>query len=343
MTQLQFELTSPLYLHVRGRQIEGTISDGIDLGIWPISATRVARGWGNASLTEWPYAISPDNWPPKEPKGIDSLAKTRRVNLYQRVRSADECSRAIHTLMPVTASFEITNLWFDAPAGAITVPPATEPIIGGHGVCVAGVEPDKELFHFVNSWGDKWGDKGFGTISFEYFDRYITEAWAMSGYAEKPPIPKYSPGVQYLNWGKGTFDGSVFHAMEVYDYSQDERMGWAFAVERDGWVDVEELFVRPAYRRNGHGRNLMIMLGELQDLRKLPVRFWMSHPDCTQSNLLVAERLLARFGFTIQPSGVRWASGMAVVRTPTQPNSVAVQPPKTPRIFRPANLNLQAN
>jgi len=339
MSDLDFELTSTLYLHVRGRQLEGTFSDDPDIGIWPISAARIIKGWGNASLAEWPYINEPSDWPPSEPEGIDSLAKTRRINFYQRIRFAEECGKAILSSIPVTASFDITNLWFNVPDGVISPPPSTEPIIGGHCVCILGVDCEKELLHFANSWGRSWGKNGFGTMTFEHFDRYMTEAWISSGYREKPPITDYSPGIQYLNWGKRTFTGSVFHAMEVYDYSQDERLGWAFAVERDGWIDVEELFVKPTFRSQGYGGHLLMMIDELRKHLRLPVRLWLSHADCAQSNRENMESLLARIGLSPQPSGVRWASGLAAEGDLIPPTDDAGVAPETPRVFNPKTGN----
>lgn len=331
----QFEQMSTLYLHVRGRQLEGTYSADPDVGMWPITAARITRGWGNASLAEWPYITSKSDWPPCEPQNIDSLAKPRRIKLYQRVRSADDCRKAIQHRLPVLASFDITKQWLDAPDGEITIPPTAEPYIGGHAVCILGVDPDEERLHFANSWGNDWGNSGFGTMSFEYFDRFMTEGWSMSGHGEKPPILEYSPGIQYLNWGVKTFSGSVLHAMEVYDFSQDERIGWAFAVERDCWIDVEELFVRPAYRRQGYGHNLLTMIGELGEKLQFPVRFWLSHFDCLPAKITNAASLLSRVGLSIQASGVRWASGIAVESSLNTSTAYAIPVPSTPLTFHP--------
>lgn len=336
-----FEQTSTIYLHFRGRQLEGTFSDAPDIGIWPISAARISRGWGNASLAEWPYITDPSDWPPPEPEGIDSLAKARRINFYQRVRSADECCKAILNLIPVCASFDVTALWFNAPNGVISLPPSSEPIIAGHCVSIVGADVEKKLLIFANSWGSDWGENGLGTMPFEYFDRYMTEAWALSGYREKPPIENYTPGIQYLNWGQKTFAGAAFHAMEVYDYSRDERIGWAFAIERDDWLDVEELFVKPAFRRQGYGSRLLVMIAELKGLLQRPVRFWMPHSDWSPANREVAARFFARIGLTTQPSGVRWASSLVAEGDSVPPIDAGIAvPPASPKVFNPSTGKL---
>lgn len=40
-----------------------------------------------------------------------------------------------------------------------------------HAVLIVGYDLDKKVFHFKNSWGAKWGDKGYGTIPFNYMDQ----------------------------------------------------------------------------------------------------------------------------------------------------------------------------
>jgi len=44
---------------------------------------------------------------------------------------------------------------------------------GAHSVVVTGYNLDEKIFFFKNSWGDDWGQNGFGTLSFEMVDRYV--------------------------------------------------------------------------------------------------------------------------------------------------------------------------
>lgn len=43
---------------------------------------------------------------------------------------------------------------------------------GGHAILITGFDSDKKIFFFKNSWGEKWGQQGYGTISFEHIDNY---------------------------------------------------------------------------------------------------------------------------------------------------------------------------
>lgn len=49
-------------------------------------------------------------------------------------------------------------------------------IFGGHAICIVGFNLKKREFYFTNSWGEEWGDNGYGIIPFsKYTD--IMESW----------------------------------------------------------------------------------------------------------------------------------------------------------------------
>jgi hypothetical protein len=53
--------------------------------------------------------------------------------------------------------------------------------LGGHAITLVGFDDERQAFKLVNSWGPKWGDQGFGWLSYRAFvDRTIvTEAFTM--------------------------------------------------------------------------------------------------------------------------------------------------------------------
>jgi len=305
------------YNFVRGRQLEGTYPGDRETGIWPITAMRVACGWGAVLEADWPRTMSRNSWPPPEPAGLDATAKSLRTHHYQRIRSAYECCIILGHLEPVNAAFEITRQWFNAENGVIRMPASEDEIVGSHCVRLIGFDRLRSAFVFVNSWGEKWGYGGFGLLPFEYFDKYVVSAWTWRGVGS---LPHYyaCKGIQTVSWGELDFlgnslhGGDEIHGREVYDGTGDERIGWTFAVHREGFLDVEELFVRPQYRGRGHGNQLVDMLLQLADELKRPLRVWVPFADWTASNLPLVERMVDRLGLTLFHANVRWAAAMAL-------------------------------
>lgn len=310
------EPLSSMYTDTRCRQLEGTFPGDPTLGVWVVSAARIWRGWGNVKESDWPFVHIPD-WPGVEPVGLDAKAKWFRVHHYQRIRSSQDCRFILADNNLPVAAFEITNQWFDAPGGVIRMPNEDDEIIGSHAVAIVGFDLSRRCFRFVNSWGEEWGAKGFGYLPFAYFDKYLVEAWALHDYLLRDKYAEIS-GVDWIRWGNvdvlghSLYGGDILHGGEVYDGNSDELMGWTFAVHRDGYLDIEELFVRPQYRQQGIANQLIEMLLELSEKQKRPMRLWIPFADWTAEQMPRVERIVGKLGLKLFDSGVGWAAAVGV-------------------------------
>ena len=87
-------------------------------------------------------------------------------------------------------------------------------------------------------------------------------------------------------------------------------IGWTFAVRRWGgpFLDVEELFVRPAFRGLGKGKILGQELRNLSEREGCPLRLWIPHVDANSTNLTKVEKIAKPLSLRIEVSGVQWAS-----------------------------------
>ena len=57
-------------------------------------------------------------------------------------------------------------------------------LCGGHAVLAIGYDLDKRIVYIKNSWGEEWGQKGFGTISFDYLDQ-MSDRKLLTGFIRK--------------------------------------------------------------------------------------------------------------------------------------------------------------
>ena len=51
---------------------------------------------------------------------------------------------------------------------------------GGHAVVFTGYDDVKKLLQFQNSWGESWGDNGYGYLPYAYVDKgYADDFWTI--------------------------------------------------------------------------------------------------------------------------------------------------------------------
>lgn len=334
------------YGFVRGRQLEGTFPGDKQTGVWPITGHRISYGWGQPPEENWPYPLADAVWPSIEPPGIDGVAKEYRFVPYKRVRTIDDCKRILLLgEAGVIVSLDISEKWANPSQGRIPVPSPTDLTFSTHVVDLVSYDRERDEFTFRNSWGN-WGRNGYGDIAAETLAVTWWEGWKY--------ISEFDPDLRL----KGAFprppsestfkdtDGSLFHWLEILD-EDDNRVGWASAVETQANLDIEELFVRPEYRRSGYGGKLLQRLQEIALSRCLPLRMWISFPDAAPQNLKIIEKIARPIGLSIQASGERWAPLVAAPiwqtrTTPLRSFSYPESPPAGPaELLRIANEVLQ--
>jgi hypothetical protein len=301
-----------MYTFVRGRQLEGTYPGSPETGMWIVTPMRILKGWGRPREEDWPYNGKAEDWPPTaEPPGIDQMAARNRLAAYQRIRCIDDCKRALQARETMSTSFSITTQWSYAPGGVIQFPAFEYKTLGSHAVGIVGYDDVKEHLIFRNSWGINWGDHGRGYMPYGFFQAELNDGWSTLHKRklreDKPP----ELTLREVDWATEDNRGSIIHVRETIDPLIDRNVAWAFAVERDGFVDVEELFVMPEYRKMGHACRLVWRLEQLMRQLKRPIRFWIPHADASDGNMKVVRKIIGKLGLNLQLSGTRWAAYVA--------------------------------
>jgi Papain family cysteine protease len=125
-----------------------------------------------------------------------------------------------------------------------------------HAVAFVGYDERKQAFRAINSWGTRWGDRGYFWISYDATTRDVHEAYAMRFEAEPKPIevvprpqPEQTPdlpavgcgrvSVQAVN-GKRVLSGFVGEKSELDRLTAfAERMGVGLDVDLYPWPQCE--------------------------------------------------------------------------------------------------------
>lgn len=175
-------MPSRLFGYYFSRKTEGNVDT--DSGAEIRDVVKVANRKGFCSETEWPYDISKFKVEPTAE--CQEHAKNHRAIHYERVdQSLEALKTAIHTGFPVIFGFVVYDS-IEAPSvgktGVIPLPTQGDQSIGGHCVILTGWDDNKRLFQIMNSWGENWGDRGFGYLSYDYVlkDYLASDFWRIT-------------------------------------------------------------------------------------------------------------------------------------------------------------------
>jgi GNAT superfamily N-acetyltransferase len=326
-------MNSVPYIFLRGLELEGRHPH--DVGGWPVTVRRMEVGEG-VPLPDDParwIEVAADAPYPPSPR----IPPSRRGHsfCYRRLRSVAECERYLALVeREVPVSLRLFAGWANPVGGVIPMPAAGEqPLDSTHLVVLDAYSPVHRLFHFQNTWGEEWGDRGHGYLPADYFERYGFECWVTYGPRISIESTKFKVSgdrgdrrwVVRDEWQRRVY------GYEIWDTAGKDRRAWAFVMEKDGALEIEDLYVRPEFRRKGYGRVLAGKVAELAKIKGQALRLWVPFADCRQENpsnhpaLIAIARLL---GLQFQPCPVIWAAYFATNERPGE--ALPVEPVRIP-------------
>jgi C1A family cysteine protease len=162
------------WVYDKGRILEGTplLEDS---GMVVRDAMKVLAKDGCPSEVSYPYSMQLSDAGP--PASLDSEASQHRIATYYKCPSLMTIKASISQGYPVVGGFEVPPGMMDelcALSGAVPLFGPGEAPEGGHSVLFVGYDDDVRRLCFMNSWGEGWGDKGFGYLPYSY----VTEGLA---------------------------------------------------------------------------------------------------------------------------------------------------------------------
>ena len=87
---------------------------------------------------------------------------------------------------PFLAGGEVFPEWMEERGGKIPLPGEEAQTLGGHAICIVGYSRLGKFFKFKNSWGERWGETGYGYLPFDYLDSYCRDAWSATDLIAHP-------------------------------------------------------------------------------------------------------------------------------------------------------------
>jgi GNAT superfamily N-acetyltransferase len=323
------------YEHLRALELEGRHPH--DVGYWLLTLRRLEAGEGVPLPFDADYQVEVAENAPLPPAPRLPADRRKRTFYYRRVRGSAEAQHLIQSArIMVPVSLWIHSGWSTPAGGVIPMPTEGEPLLERtHLVTLGTTDPQRRHFAFRNTWGEEWGRQGCGFLPHGYVDRYAFESWvAYPAVKVEWSRVTRQPGAREGRWTVRDEWNRKVYGFEIWDDAGKERRAWAFVLEHDGGLEVEELYVRPEFRRQGLGRTLASRVRELAQARSLPLRVWIPFADSRQESPDTAETLPAlarRLGVQFQPCPVPWAayaatSDQAGETNPIEPRTIPGRP-----------------
>ena len=248
---------SRLYGFVRARQFEGTLyTKGPEAGCFIQTARRIFAGYGTVAAWRWPYPRGNKLvWPPPEPTGLDEIAKFWRSLYHFRIRTLDECRLFLYTQkLGFQVNLPISlDRWRQSKNGEISLPSSPSECDTRHAVYIIGYDDNTQRFRFANSWGQSWGNKGYGWLPYEYAMSMSNETWSYVppnrhhwmpvGAAQiNDPSNPFVTRATFLKEGPVGYNAGI---VDLWHPGTLSRVGWAMLSVREGFVEIEDYFIMP--------------------------------------------------------------------------------------------------
>jgi C1A family cysteine protease len=173
---------SRLFIYYNERVIEGTVK--FDSGAMLRDGIKTLVRQGVCTEKRWPYDIA--KFARKPPAACYKNGLEHQIMSYQRILSLDEMLACLAEGFPFVFGFAVYES-FETPrvarTGVVEMPESHERVVGGHAVVAVGYVQFERRFIVRNSWGQRWGMRGYFTIPFEYLaDRSLADDfWTVRG------------------------------------------------------------------------------------------------------------------------------------------------------------------
>ena len=169
---------SRLFVYYNERLLMGSVE--YDSGASLRVGIKTLRNHGACGETLWPYVIT--RFARKPAAKCYTEAKSHRIVSYHRISGLREMLACLAEGYPFVFGFTVYESFQAASVartGVVAMPGKGEKTLGGHAVMAVGYDRTAGRFFVRNSWGAKWGKKGYGTMPFEYLETLAADFWTI--------------------------------------------------------------------------------------------------------------------------------------------------------------------
>lgn len=212
------------YLFKRIKEIDLIDYNYSGYGAYGRSCCKALQKFGTCLEKTAPYNFngSEDSWQTLPMNAsMDLEADIYKINTYASVqnKTVEGLKNAIYSSQrPLVTGVILYGSYRSAKTngGILPIPKSGETKIGGHYMLMVGFNDNKRRFELKNSWGEKWGDKGYLYLPYEALSTINGSVYAfvdMNQEDQEKKILEANAGLcksyQRISWDKATKKGLV--------------------------------------------------------------------------------------------------------------------------------------
>ena len=169
---------SRLFIYYNERVLINTVDE--DSGATIRDGIKTLVRWGYCSEELCPYITK--DFTKKPTRKAYNEAKRHIISSYHKILNLNEMLKCLAEGYPVIFGIMLYDGFMIetvVKTGIINMPKPNESPIGGHAILAVGYDKGKQIIIFRNSWGEGWGEKGYGTLPFEYIEKLASDFWTV--------------------------------------------------------------------------------------------------------------------------------------------------------------------
>ena len=175
---MEYTDVSRLFIYYNERFLMDTVD--YDSGASLRVGIKTLKNDGACAEVLWKYDI--DKFTKKPTPKCYKDALKRKIISYHRIKGLNEMLATLAEGYPFVFGFTVYESFESSSVtktGKVNLPKKFERAIGGHAVMAVGYDQSVKRFIVRNSWGEKWGKKGYFTMPFQYLETLAADFWTI--------------------------------------------------------------------------------------------------------------------------------------------------------------------